>query len=335
MSKGYKATWLSGYRCRSYISLFALCSLLFTVSGCSSRPYYKETRLMMGTFVEITCQDKAAINSAFEEIREIEKIANKFEPASEISRLNKNGQVKASEDFIYLIKESKKYYELSGGALDITVSPLVDIWKQKIKEAAEGKKSESLFPNKDEIENKLRLTGSDKILINDAEQLIKFTQAGMSIDLGGIAKGYAVDKAVKRLKAQGINSALVNAGGNLYCLGKKGKRKWRTAIQHPRNPRKLLFYLDLENQAVATSGDYEQYFILNGKRYSHIINPKTGEPVDNGIVSVTIIAPDATTADALSTCVFVLGKEEGMNLIKKINHVEAKIITNDDISDNR
>ena len=325
---------IKGYREKSYILLFAVCYLLFAVSGCSFRPYHKETRLMMGTFVEITCQDKAAINGAFEEIRKIEKLANKFDPISEISRLNKDGQVKASVDFIFLIKESLKYYGLTNGAFDITVSPLVDIWKQKIKEAEE-KKSAFLLPDKNEIKDKLRLTGSDKIIINDAEQLIKFAQAGMSIDLGGIAKGYAVDKAVKRLKAQGINSALVNAGGNIYSLGRKGKRKWRIAIRNPRNPQKLIFYLDLENQAVATSGDYEQYFISGGKRYSHIINPKTGEPVDNGIVSVTIIAPDATTADALSTCVFVLGKEEGMNLIKKINHVEAKIITNDDISDNR
>lgn len=285
---------------------------------------------MMGTFVEIICQDKTAINSAFEEIREIEKLANKFAPDSEISRLNKNGQVKASGDFISLIKESLKYYGLSGGAFDITASPLVDIWKQKIKEAEE-KKSALLLPDKNELKDKLRLVGSDKILVNDADQFIKFTQSQMSIDLGGIAKGYAVDKAVKRLKAQGINSALVNAGGNLYCLGRKGKRKWRIGIQHPRNPQKLLFYLDLENQATATSGDYEQYFILGGKRYSHIINPKTGEPVNNGIVSVTIIAPDAATADALSTSVFVLGKEQGLRLVKKISNVEAKIITNDDI----
>ncbi|OGX42722.1 MAG: hypothetical protein A3H41_01975 [Omnitrophica WOR_2 bacterium RIFCSPLOWO2_02_FULL_45_28] len=325
-----------GYRGKSYILLSAACCLLSVVSGCSLKPYHKETRIMMGTFVEITCQDKAAMNAAFEEIKKIENIANKFEPASEISRLNKNGEIKASADFLNLIKESKKYYALSGGAFDITVSPLVDTWKNKIKEAQE-KKSAHLLPAEDELEDKLALVGSDKIFINEQESLIKFTQAplggqaGMSIDLGGIAKGYAVDKAVLRLKGLGINSCLVNAGGNIYCLGRKGKRKWHIGIQHPRNPEKLLFYLDLENQAVATSGDYQQYFIAEGKRYSHIIDPKTGYPVNNGLASVTIIAEDAAAADALSTTVFVLGKEKGRELLDKIGNVQARIIEEKDI----
>ena len=133
----------------------------------------------------------------------------------------------------------------------------------------------------------------------------------MSIDLGAIAKGYAVDQAVKRLKELGVQSALVNAGGNVYCLGKKGSRKWHIGVRHPRKPDEIVFYLDLENQAAATSGDYEQLFILDKKRYSHIIDPKTGYPVDNKIASVTIIAPDAAASDGLSTAVFVLlGREK-------------------------
>lgn len=284
----------------------------------------------MGTFVEITCQDKAAMNAAFEEIKKIENLANKFEPASEISRLNKNGEIRAGPDFLNLIKESKKYYALSGGAFDITVSPLVESWKNKIKEAQE-KKSEGLLPAKDELENKLGLVGSDKIFINEDESAVKFARAGMSVDLGGIAKGYAVDKAVLRLKALGINSCLINAGGNIYCLGRKGKRKWHIGIRHPRNPGKIIFYLDLENQAVATSGDYEQYFMNAGKRYSHIINPERGEPVDNGLASVTIIAKDAAAADALSTAVFVLGKEKGQELLGKIDNTEYRIIEEKDL----
>lgn len=315
------------HRVAQYLSIFLWIAIL---AGCSSRPYHKETRIMMGTFVEITCQDKTAMNAAFEEIKKVERIANKFLQQSEISIFNKNGEIKASPDFLNLIKESKKYYVLSGGAFDITVSPLVDIWKNKIKQAQE-KKSEIILPAKDELENKLGMVGSDKIFINENESLVKFTQSQMSIDLGGIAKGYAVDKAVLRLKALGINSCLINAGGNIYCLGRKGKRKWHIGIQHPRNPRKLLFYLDLENQAVATSGDYEQYFMLAGKRYSHIINPGTGEPVDNGLASVTIITKDAAAADALSTTVFVLGKEKGQELLGKIDNTEYRIIEEKDL----
>lgn len=148
----------------------------------------------------------------------------------------------------------------------------------------------------------------------------------MSIDLGAIAKGYAVDQAVKRLKGLGVQSALVNAGGNIYCLGKKGNRKWHIGVRHPRKSDEIIFYLDLENQAAATSGDYEQFFILDKKRYNHIIDPKTGYPVDNKIASATIVAQDATTSDGLSTTMFVLGKEKGLELANKIDGVEVKIV---------
>jgi thiamine biosynthesis lipoprotein len=124
---------------------------------------------------------------------------------------------------------------------------------------------------------------------------------------------------------------MVNAGGNIYCLGKKYSRKWRIGIQHPRKSQEILFYLELENQAVATSGDYQQYFSSKGKRYSHIIDPKTGYPVDNGVISATIIALDGASSDALSTSVFVLGKEKGQELVKSLKGVEARIIEEKDI----
>ena len=134
-----------------------------------------------------------------------------------------------------------------------------------------------------------------------------------------------------RLKELGITSAMVNAGGNIYCLGKKHSRKWRIGIQHPRKPQEILFYLELENQAVATSGDYQQYFSSKGRRYSHIIDPKSGYPVDNGVISATIIALDGASSDGLSTSVFVLGKEKGQELVKSLKGVEARIIEEKDI----
>lgn len=309
------------------ILLSVLCWLSFA-SGCSHRPYYKESRVMMGTIVEITCQDKYAISAGFEEIKKIEKIADNFDPSSEISRLNQDGHIKASHELIEMVRESLKYNSLSDGAFDITINPVVALWKERIRDGQYEKVDVGL-PSEEEIKDRLRLAGSDKISINEDESSIAFNEPGMSIDLGAIAKGYAVDKAMARLKERGINSAMVNAGGNIYCLGTKGKRKWRVGIQHPRKPQNLLFTLELENQAAATSGDYQQYFIVDGKRYSHIIDPKTGYPVNNKVISVTITAPTAAQADGLSTALFVLGKEKGEALAKNIAGVKAMIIEED------
>ncbi len=313
-----------------FLILFSACYLLFVITGCSQAPYYKESRLLMGTIVEITCRDKGAIGEAFEEIKKIEKIANNFNPGSEISRLNRDGRIKASPDLLDMVKESLKFYSLSDGAFDITVSPIVEIWKERIRQF-QDKSPDISLPAGEQIKDKLRLVGSDKITIDDKESLIAFTAAGMSIDLGAIAKGYAVDKAIRRLRELGINSAMVNAGGNMYCLGKKNGRAWRIGIQHPRRADAILFSLELENQAAATSGDYQQYFNAGSKRYSHIINPKTGYPVDSGVISATIIAKDATSADALSTTVFVLGKEKGSQLLKRMPEAEARIIKESDL----
>ena len=316
---------------KRFYFLTALSCLIFLALGCSSKPYYSETRIVMGTFVEITCQDKGAIQKAFEEIKKIDTIANIFESSSEVSLLNRQGKIKASPDLFALVKESVHYYSLSQGAFDITIAPVVRIWKQRIKEAGE-KRGDSALPQPEEIKSTLNLVGANKLSLNENTSWIKFSQPKMSIDLGGIAKGYAVDKAITRLKELGITSALVNAGGNIYCLGKKGNRKWRIGIQNPRNQSKILYSLDLENQAAATSGDYEQFFLSGKKRYSHIIDPKTGYPVDNGIIAVTIISDSAATCDALSTTVFVLGKEKGLALLKKIgDHIEARIIQETDI----
>ena len=306
--------------------LIGLLAMTTVLIGCSQKPYHKESRFLMWTLIEITCQDKRAASAAFDEIKRIEKIANKFDPLAEVSQLNTKGQIKASKDLINLVKESIRIYNLSNGAFDITINPLADLWKNKIKKARNPQKEVTL-PSPREIEDKLALVGSDKILIDENNSVIRFTQPGVTIDLGGIAKGYAVDMAVKRLKEFGVNSALINAGGNIYCLGKKNNRPWHIGIQHPRNPDKIYFYLDLENQAVATSGDYQQFFVSKGRRYSHIIDPRNGYPVENKILSATIIANNATIADGLSTTVFVLGKEKGVELLKKMrDNIDFRII---------
>lgn len=288
------------------------------LSGCKNAPLYKETQVLMGTFVEVISADKEAPGIVFEEIARIEGLLSKYKESSEVFRLNKKGSLPVSKDTLEIIEKAQKFHIITGGLFDITVGPLMDLWGFTDKNYS--------FPVDEDIKRTLDFIGSDKIIVNRNESMVEFKIPGMKIDLGAIAPGYAVDCAVRCLKEKGIKSCLINAGGEIYCLGDRQPRKaWRVAIQ---NPRKNNFsgYLELKDKAVATSGDYEQFFFKGGKRYSHIINPKTGYPCDSGVISVTVIAPDCLTADFLATAVFVLGKDKGSALAKDFKGVEIKII---------
>ncbi|MFH1202333.1 MAG: FAD:protein FMN transferase [Candidatus Omnitrophota bacterium] len=300
-----------------------LATLLY---GCQNKPLYKETQLHLGTFVEVTSSNKSASRIVFAHIKELETIFNKFDPQSEVSRLNKLGALKVSNELIKIIERAKYFHQISNGAFDITVSPLVDLWKHAIKTKE--------LPSESQINKAKNLIGMDNISIDRNDYVIKFTKKGLNIDLGAIAKGYAVDEAIEELKKSGINDALINAGGQIYCLGTNNGRPWNIGIQDPRDSSKILGYLKLVDRAVATSGNYQQYFILNHRHYSHIIDPRTGYPADNKIASVTVIAPDGTTADALSTAIFVLGKVRGETLAKKFKDIEVQIKTTDDVQNN-
>jgi len=306
------------YRLLTLFVSFSFLALIFSfLCGCQNRNLYKDTQLMMGTFVEVTSPDKEASAIVFNEIKRVEDLLSKYKADSEVSKLNKIGKLKVSPGTFYIIKKSKEFWRASNGAFDITVAPLIDLW---------GFTDKKYFvPDDTEIKNVISLIGSDKIILNDKDNVIKFSVSGMKIDLGGIAKGYAVDCAVAKLKQKGINSCLINAGGQIYCLGDRFAKPWKIAVRDPRGEN-ITGYLRLKNRAIATSGDYEQYFIKNNRRYSHIINPKTGYPADSGIISVTVIAPDGLTADALATSIFVLGKEKGEELAKNYAGVEVKIV---------
>lgn len=278
---------------------------------------------MMGTFIEVTSPDKGAANIVFTEIRRVEGLLSKYKEDAEVAKLNKLGNLQVSPDTFYILRKSEEFWRLSDGAFDITVAPLSDIWGFTDKKYR--------IPGKDEIEKALALVGSDKIIFNLSDNVVKFKLSGMKIDLGAVAKGYAVDCAVKKLKERRINSCLINAGGQIYCLGDKFGKPWRIAIRNPRKE-KLRDYLELKNKSVSTSGDYEQYFIKKEKRYSHILNPKSGYPADSGIISATVISDNGLIADALSTSIFVLGKEKGLQLANKFPDVRVEIIEEKDVS---
>ncbi len=305
----------SNYRGNKELATASL--ILVMICGCQQRPLYKDTRVLMGTFVEVISPDKRASKIAFDEIQKIENLLSKYKPDSEVSKLNALGESKVSPEIFFIIKKSKEFSEASGGAFDITVAPLVDLWgftDRKFK-----------IPQDDEIKETLKLVGSEKIVLNDNDNVVKFSFPGMKIDLGGIAKGYALDCAAKKLKNAGIKSCLINAGGQVYALGDKFGAPWRIGIKNPRRDAPTEF-ITLENQSASTSGNYEQFFVKDGMRYAHIIDPKTGSPAKAGLISVTVTAPEGLTADTLSTAIFVLGKEKGEALAKNFPQIKLMVV---------
>ncbi|MDD5561231.1 MAG: FAD:protein FMN transferase [Candidatus Omnitrophica bacterium] len=278
---------------------------------------YRDNRLLMGTFWEVVSPRKESGPIVFTEVKRIENLLSKYLPDSEVSLLNRAGKLKATPDTFYVLKRAKEFWQESSGAFDITIAPLVELW------GFTGQKYN--LPSEDSIKAALKLVGCDKIILHEKDNVVEFKFPGMKIDLGAIGKGFAVDCAVKILKENGIDSCLINAGGQIYALGDKSGSCWKVAIQDPRR-QEISGTLELKDQSVSTSGDYEQFFFKDGKRYCHIINPKSGYPVNSGITSVTIVADSALEADALSTAVFVLGKEKGEELLKKFPRVTARIL---------
>ncbi len=298
------------------------------IAGCSGgEKLYRDTRPLMGTIVEISIchteepQALIVLQKAFEEMARIENMMSQYREGSEISRINAQAfghPVKVSDELFDLLQESVKYNKITHGAFDISVGPLMKLWPFY--------KEGIILPTRQEITAALRSVGTDKIRLDAKEKTVEFSQPNMALDLGGIAKGYAVDRAIRIIKAAGVKCALVNAGGDLYALGKKPDgTKWRMGVQHPRELDRLVCAFDIENEAIATSGDYERFFIKDGRRYCHILDPTTGMPA-TGSVSVTIQANNATQADALATGVFVLGPERGLDLVESLPGVEGAVI---------
>ncbi|MDD5138443.1 MAG: FAD:protein FMN transferase [Candidatus Omnitrophica bacterium] len=294
--------------------------LLASASGCQ-KPLYQETQFIMGTFVEVKSSDVRASAIVFDEFKKLEAIFNLFDRGSELSRLNDTQKAVVSEPLFDIIQQAQGFYRLTDGAFDITVGPASVLWKKAI--------ASKILPGPDAVAQALSLAGSDFIYLDAKTREVALLKSGMRIDLGGIAKGFALDRAVRKLKDARIDSALINAGGNIYCLGRNHRAPWRVGIQDPFREGKVLDELVLADRAVATAGDYQQYVEINGRRYSHIVDPKTGYPAQSGIISATIIADDATASDALSTACVVLGLEKSRKLLSRFPEMKAILVAND------
>ncbi len=294
--------------------------------SCAKRGPRKEARLLMGTTVEITVAGEnpalaqAATAKAFREIERVEAVFSTYREDSEVSRINLRAgeQVLVSGGTVALLKNGRIYGQLTGGCFDVTVRPLLVAWGFR--------DGEPHRPAQDDIDHALGLVGWDKVILTDEPPGVRLSEPGMGIDLGGLAKGYAVDRAAAVLKQEGVRSALVNAGGDLFAFGPgPGGDIWRIGIEHPRQEGKLVVTVEVRDSAVTTSGDYRSYFMADGMRYSHIMDPRTGRPALRA-ASATVVAPSAAQADALATALVVMGAEEGLALVEGLEGVEAMVV---------
>ncbi|MBN2136724.1 MAG: FAD:protein FMN transferase [Sedimentisphaerales bacterium] len=289
--------------------------------------------LTMGTFARIvaiapdTSTGSKCVEAALDRIDNVDALMSDYKEDSELTRVNKGAfarPVKVGPETFEVIQRSIEFSKLSNGAFDITVGPLVKLFRESRKT--------SKAPTDEQIAEAKSKVGYEKLIIDEDAGTIRFTVEGMSLDLGGIAKGYAAETAIQALKQGGALGALVDIGGDVRCFGipPKGREKWLIGLQDPNAAEAtiagLLLKLEVAEGAVTTSGDYQQFAIIDGQRQSHILDRKTGKSA-TGLSSVTIIAPDATDADALATAVTVLGPEKGLELIEKIPNTEAILIS--------
>ncbi len=314
-------------RIKFYHSLLLFAILLAILNfNCSKKTEpFRRNQLKMGTYVSVSIYDRnlsqetlsKAVSEVFETIDDIESVTSRHMVSSELNKLN-NGE---ADNWIIVdtllhkvIRRGLKVSEKTGGLFDPTIAPVLDLWNFN--------QNSPQKPEIGEINKKLPLVNYKYVQLNSGR--VKFLQSGMAIDLGGIAKGTAIDAAAKVLKSAGFRDFLIDAGGDLAIHSSElTAGKIRIWIRHPRKMESFFGYLFLNEGCVATSGDYEQYFEQNGQRYFHLINPDTGFP-DSDVVSVTVVANSAELADAYSTGIFIMGWEKGIKFAK--THLELGIV---------
>ena len=263
------------------------------------------------------------ITEAITEIKRIEKLISSWDLNSQTSAINLNAgikPVKVDRELFDLIERSIGISNLTDGAFDITYASMDNIWK------FDG--SMKVMPAKEAIVQSVEKVGYQNIELNDLESTVYLKLKGMKIGFGAIGKGYAADKAKELLISNGVISGIINASGDMSTWGKQPNGKeWKVAITNPLDKEKVYALLPITNGAVVTSGDYEKYVVFNEKRYSHIIDPRTGYPASE-IISATVFAPKAELADALATSIFVMGASSGIDRINQLPNVECIIISN-------
>lgn len=293
------------------LRLWLASALLGLAPGWAAEPLRIESSLdAMGTtftvvaYGESRVQLETAVDLAFEEVRRINELISNYLPRSEWSQVNReaaNRAVRVSPELFDFLKTCLEYSRQSGGTFDITVGPLVRVWGFY--------KGTGRLPHRAEIRGALARVGYQKVLLDEANQSVRFTRTGVEIDPGGIGKGYAVDRVVEILRERGIRSALISAGGSsIYGLGAPpGEAGWPVKIRHPRTPKQTVADLVLRDLSMSTSGTSEKFFVAGGKIYSHVFDPRTGYPAQ-GVLSVSVTAPRTIDSEAWTKPYFIQGK---------------------------
>lgn len=288
-----------------------------------------EQTYVLGTVVQLRAtgvKAKEAINEAISRLFEIDDKMSAFKSDSEISSINKNAgisPIKISDDTYFVIKKAVEYAYLSQGAFEPTIRPLVKLYNFS------GETPR--VPNSEEIQEALKLVNYKDVILDDEDKSVMLREKNQSLDLGAIAKGYAADEVKKVFEKNNINSGIIDLGGNIYAYGKKQDGSlWNIGIQDPIGGRgEFIGIISVCDKSVVTSGNYERYFEVEGKRYHHIINPKTGYPCENKIISTTIVSDYSVDGDGLTTCGYIMGLKEGFKLIEETIGVDAIFITED------
>ena len=279
---------------------------------------------VMGTSVRVTAyheQDSRAaraVAAVLAELRRIDAAMSPYRPDSEISRVNARAArepVMVSREFAEVLARAREFSELTGGAFDITYASVGHLYRFRDRRR----------PQAEAIQQRLPAVDYRHVLVNPDGPSVRFRQPGVRIDLGGIAKGYAVERGTQVLREHGIAHGQVSAGGDTRLLGDRRGRPWVVGIQDPRDADAMVARIPVVDEAVSTSGDYERYFDERGVRYHHILDPDTGDSA-RSVRSVTVLGPDATATDALSTSVFVLGPERGLALVETLEGFEAVVV---------
>lgn len=306
------------------VFLGLIAATLFGIRAWNLHRFHVETdrRMMMDTLVTIQTVGPRSVTApamerAFQRMAEIDAKFSAHRPGAPIHAFNTRGTPITDPEILGVVREALEIGRRTDGAFDPTIAPLIERW---------GFYDDApRVPAPEEIAECLDRIGYQKLVLSGGR--LEKTRPDVHIDLGAIAKGHAIAEAVKVLRAGGVTSALVDAGGDVYALGKKGNRFWRVGIKNPRKEgNAVLGYLEAEDLAVVGSGDYERYFTEGGERYHHLFDPRTGYPA-GGLSGITVISPDPLAADGWATALFVLGSEAGMKQIETLTDLEAVMVT--------
>lgn len=311
----------------SVIIIMVLIVMAFT--GCAPKEPLIKTTYALGTVITINLfdeGDEALMTELISRITEIEQLMSMQKEDSEISAVTAAAGSKAvqvSEETYLVIKRAIEYAKMSDGSFDPTIGPVVDLWKIGTEDAR--------LPEASEIEAALEYVDYSKVVLNDEEMSVYLPEGGMSLDLGGIAKGYAADEVIRLLDKAGISRAMIDLGGNIYAYGEKeGGENWNVGVRTPYDNQNSYFgYIPLKDMTVVTSGPYERYFEQDGNIYHHIFDARTGYPTEADVVSVSITAERSIDADALSTLLFTMEPEEGLALIESLDGTECLYLYSD------